>query len=64
MILNAKVAHPMHTTTKAICFLFESLSSHEMKVFKHEYLIIMYEISWVRDLVFEIPLSLNLSSIN
>ena len=54
MILNAEVAHPRHTTIKPICFLFESLSSHEMKVFKHEYRIVLHEISWVRDLVFEI----------
>ena len=55
MLLNAEVAHPRHTTIKAIFFLFESLSSHEMKLFKHEYIIVLHEISWVRDLVFEIP---------
>ena len=55
MILNVDVSHPCHTTIKAICFLFESLSSHEMKLFKHEYIIVLHEISWVRDLVFEIP---------
>ena len=55
MILNAKVAHPRHTTIKAICFLFESLSYNDMQVFKNEYLIVLHEISWVRDLVFDMP---------
>ena len=55
MILNAEVAHPRNTIIKDICFLFEYLSSHEMHVFKHEYLIVVHEIYWVGYLTFETP---------